>query len=96
MFSSPIGLSEKNFMSQIILDLPEETLSALKLSPEQAKEEIRFTSAVKLYELGRLSSGAAANLAGVPRTVFLSKLAEYAVDTFCLSEEDLLKETKLG
>ena len=83
-------------MSQIILDLPEETLSALKLSPEKAEQEIRLSSAVKLYEIGRLSSGAAANLAGIPRTVFLSKLADYAVDTFRLTEEDLTNEAKLG
>ena len=82
-------------MNQIVLDLPEETLSALKLSPEKAKEEIRFASAAKFYEIGRLSSGAAANLAGVPRAVFLARLADYEVDTFNLSEADLSKETKL-
>ena len=82
-------------MNQIILDLPEETLSALKLSPEKAKAEIRFASAAKFYEIGRLSSGAAANLAGVPRAVFLAKLADYGVDTFNLSEADLLEEAKI-
>ena len=48
--------------------------------------------AVKLYELGRLSSGAAANLAGISRTVFLSKLADYDVDTFRLTEAELAKD----
>jgi predicted HTH domain antitoxin len=45
---------------------------------------------------GRLSSGAAAKLAGVPRALFLSCLADYAVDTFRLSEEELRAETRLG
>ncbi len=57
---------------------------------------MRLAAAVKLYELGRLSSGAAAALAGVPRVVFLSRLAEYGVDTFDLDEDDLRGETRLG
>jgi predicted HTH domain antitoxin len=55
-----------------------------------------MAAAVKLHELGRLSSGAAARLAGIPRTVFLSRLADYGVDTFSLTEEDLLKETRFA
>jgi hypothetical protein len=42
---------------------------------------------VKLYELGRLSSGAAGTLAGIPRVVFLSKLADYGVPTFRFTRE---------
>jgi len=34
-------------------------------------KEIPLMAAVKLHELGRLSSGAAAGLAGIPRDVFL-------------------------
>ena len=83
-------------MSRIIWDIPEETLLAMKLSPEKASDELRMAAAVKVYELGRLSSGAAARLAGVPRTVFLSKLADYSVPTFNLTEEQLNKETRLA
>jgi len=54
-----------------------------------------MASAVKLYEMGKISSGAAALLAGVPRTVFLSRLADYGVDTFQLSEEELQRQTHL-
>jgi len=55
-----------------------------------------MAAAVKLFELGRLSSGAAAHLAGVPRVVFLSRLADYGVDTFRLSPEDIQREKRLA
>ena len=54
------------------------------------------TRSGQLYELGRLSSGSAALLAGVPRTLFLSRLAEFGVDTFRLSESDFEEEVRLG
>ena len=83
-------------MSQLILDVPDESLLSLHLSDETAAAEIRLAAAVKLYELGRLSSGAAARLAGIPRVLFLSKLADYGVDTFNLTEDELERQTSLA
>lgn len=83
-------------MSQITLSIPDETLLALKLIPEQFSHDLVLVAAAKLYELGRLSSGAAAKLAGIPRVVFLSKIADYGVDTFRLTEEQIERETRLA
>ncbi|MGZ8249969.1 UPF0175 family protein, partial [Methylomagnum sp.] len=82
-------------VSQVILDIPDESLVSLKLSDQAAGMEIRLAAAMKLYELGRLSSGAAALLAGIPRVVFLAKLADFGIDTFTLTETDLDQETRL-
>lgn len=79
-------------MHQITLSLPEETALALKLTPEQLGAEMQLVAAIKLYELGKLSSGAAANLAGIPKVIFLTKLADYGVNTFELSEEELTED----
>jgi predicted HTH domain antitoxin len=91
----PLG-KQVRVMSQITLDIPNETLLALKISEADLGEALRMVAAVKLFEMGRLSSGAAAQLAGVPRVVFLSRLADYGVDTFKLTEEELQRETRLA
>jgi len=83
-------------MTQLVLDVPDDSLLSLKLSDEAAAAEICLAASVKLYELGRLSSGAAARLAGLPRTLFLTKLADYGVDTFRLSQDELERQTPLA
>jgi predicted HTH domain antitoxin len=79
-------------MSQIVLEIPEDSLLALRVSAERLGEELRMAAAVKLYELGRLSSGAAADLAGVSRPLFLTKLSDYGVPNFRMTEEELRQD----
>lgn len=79
-------------MHTITFTIPEETLQALQTTPEDLEQEMLLILAVKLYELGRLSSGAAANLAGIPRTVFLSKLGDYGINTFSLTEAEIAED----
>ena len=74
------------------LVIPEEAVEALDLPPAEAAAEVRLAAAVKLFEVGRLSSGRAAALAGLPRAAFLTKLAEFGVPTFRLTEEELLED----
>jgi predicted HTH domain antitoxin len=81
-------------MSQVTFSIPDEFLLALKATPEILAARIRIAAAVKLYEMGQLSSGATSQLAGVPRPYFLGHLADYGVNTFDLSEEELIHDLK--
>jgi predicted HTH domain antitoxin len=86
----------ENVMSQITLTIPDESLAGLAASPDMAGDELRMLAAVKLFELKRLSSGAAARLAGISRVEFLKRLGSYGVAVFDLTDEEFAQETRLA
>lgn len=73
----------------IVLEIPEKVLLAEHADEVTFGREIRALAAVKLYELGRLSSGRAAELAGMSRAEFLLSLGRYRVFPFQAELEEL-------
>ncbi len=73
----------------ITIEVPEKVLLAEKTDAASFAREMRALAAVKLYELGRLSSGRAAELAGIPRVEFLLSLGRYRVCPFEAELADL-------
>lgn len=74
---------------QIVISIPQKVLLAEKTDEEGFAHEMRMLTAVKLYELGRLSSGRAADLAGMSRIEFLTALGRYKVFPFRSELNDL-------
>jgi predicted HTH domain antitoxin len=79
-------------VQQIVLEIPEKVLLAEKTDALSFGQELRKLAAVKLYELGRLSSGRAAELAGMSRVEFLLALSRYKVFPFEAELTDLERE----
>lgn len=79
-------------MKKIQIECPDEILISLKETPDEFSHEIRMSAAAKLYELGKLSSGRAAELAGISRVSFLQTLSRYGVSIFDITSEELKKD----
>lgn len=71
---------------------PEDLPEALGESPETFERQIRFLVAAKVYELGHISSGRAAELAGMDRVKFLEELGRYRISVFNYPIEELERE----
>jgi predicted HTH domain antitoxin len=79
-------------MSQLKIDYPETLPDALQQMREQFEQEAKMAIAVKLFEMKRISSGLAAQLAGIDRVTFLLNLHRYGVAMIDLTEEELISD----
>ncbi len=73
----------------LVIDYPAMLPEALQKTKAEFEEEAKMAMAVKLFELKRLSSGMAAELAGVSRVTFLLNLQRYGAPMIALREEEL-------
>lgn len=76
----------------LTIHLPGEIRQMLNRTPEELARDVRLYSALMLFRLGKLSSGAAAEMAGLPRVAFLDLCAEYDIPVTQITGEDLRRE----
>ncbi len=77
----------RNHLIQV--EYPEHFPDALQTTADNFEQEARMAMAVKLFEMKRLSSGMAAQLAGIDRVSFLMQLSQYGVPMQDLTLDEL-------
>lgn len=66
----------------INIEYPESLANSLRLTGKDFENEIKTSSLVKLFEIGKVSSGTASKVLGLTRIDFLDLLAKYQVSVF--------------
>jgi predicted HTH domain antitoxin len=83
-------------MTELTLKIPYDIPHLLKMSTDDFTREAQMLLAVKLFEMGRLTSGKAAELAGMPRVAFLHTLSRYGVAAINIQAEEIDHEIDAG
>ena len=83
-------------MVQMTIEMPEGALAALRKDPASFAREMRLAAAIKWYELGEVSQGRAAEIAGLSRQEFLTALGRYRVSPFQYTAAEVLEEAGRG
>jgi predicted HTH domain antitoxin len=79
-------------MRTLSVQYPGNIPAVMNVAPELFEEEAKMAMAVKLFELGRLTSGQAAIMAGLSRIAFLLQCRRFGVASAEWSDEDLEQE----
>jgi predicted HTH domain antitoxin len=85
-------LRQDRHMAKLTIPYPDDLLLSLKESPEEFEAEARLLLAVKLYELGRVSTGRAAEMAGLGRVEFLFALGRFGLSPIGVDPEEVAED----
>ena len=74
---------------QLTIPYPDDLLLSLKLTPDSFEAEARLLLAVKLYEMGRVTTGVAAQIAGLDRVAFIFELDKFGLSPIGVDPDEL-------
>jgi len=78
--------------NSLTITYPDDLLLSLKKNRDEFEEEARLLLAVKLYELGRVSTGTGALLAGMSRVAFMFELQRFNLSPIGLEPGELTED----
>src|SRR5215831_21393136 len=81
-------------MKELVLTYPDDLAQAVRLTGEELSAQLRLMAALKMFELGKLSSAKAAELAGLSRGEFFEACGRYRVGLFNYADDEI--ETELA
>jgi predicted HTH domain antitoxin len=77
---------------RLTIRVPEEIRRMLNRTPGEMAWDMRLYTALMLFRSKKLSSGAAAEMAGIPAVMFLDLCAEYDIPVSQITGDDLQQE----
>ncbi len=79
-------------MSTMTIEYPDSLPALTNLSVAEFERESRLALAMKMYELGRWSSGQAVRVAGIPRVRFLLECPRFQVPSVSWDDDEIEAE----
>ena len=79
-------------LDKLTIRYPEGLEQAVNLTKAEMEQQLRLMAALKMFELGKLSSGKAAELAGLSRVDFFEACGRYHVSLYNYADDAIERE----
>ncbi len=81
-------------MAEVTVAYPDDLAEAVRVSGDRLEAHLRLMAALKLYELGQVSTSLAARVAGLTSQDFLEQAAHYGVSAFNYADDEIEDQLK--
>jgi predicted HTH domain antitoxin len=78
----------------LTIHVPHSVLTMLNRTPAELGRDLRLYAALMLFQLGKLSAGAAAEMAGMPKVMLLDLCGEYGIPVSQMTADELRHEVE--